>query len=127
VFYFLFLFGLFFKHWQFIFIAVCVLKLAGLGVLCYRAFLPFKKIVLRNRFVQQSSNGSRNGSATRDSASAGGGAVAPSTNRPAVNSANRASGRTEVRHSVCVYTTILQHVQQRTHCSSSGACSTEHI
>ena len=83
--------------------------------------------IVHYRFVQQSSNGSRNGSATRDSASAGGGAVGASTNRPAVNSANRASGRTEVRHSVCVYTTILQHVQQRTHCSSSGACSTEHI
>jgi hypothetical protein len=65
-------------------------------MLCYRAYLPFKKIVLRNRFVQQSSN-SRNGSATRDSASAGGGAVGISNRSTVVspNKANPRSGRTE--------------------------------
>jgi hypothetical protein len=66
-------------------------------MLCYRAYMPFKKIVLRNRFVQQSSV-SRNGSGTRDSASAGGGAVGLN-NRSSVNipnnKTNPRSGRTE--------------------------------
>jgi hypothetical protein len=38
-------------HQQGLFIAVCVLKMSVLAALCFRAYRPFKAIVLNNKFV----------------------------------------------------------------------------
>ncbi|KAG5190183.1 hypothetical protein JKP88DRAFT_299436 [Tribonema minus] len=38
--------------WQWVFVAMCVAKLVAMGVLCWRAYLPFRKIVVQNKFVQ---------------------------------------------------------------------------
>eukprot|EP00611_Tribonema_gayanum_P022998 TRINITY_DN4733_c0_g1_i1.p1 TRINITY_DN4733_c0_g1~~TRINITY_DN4733_c0_g1_i1.p1 ORF type:complete len:932 (-),score=372.03 TRINITY_DN4733_c0_g1_i1:455-3250(-) len=38
--------------WQWIFIITCACKVVAMGVLCYRAYLPFSKIVVNNKFVQ---------------------------------------------------------------------------
>jgi hypothetical protein len=40
------------SHKQIVFIVICVLKLLAISYLCYRAYLPFHKIVVTNKFVQ---------------------------------------------------------------------------
>jgi hypothetical protein len=39
---------------QYVFVAVCACKLIAISVLCYRAYLPFRRIVTKNKFVQAS-------------------------------------------------------------------------
>eukprot|EP00953_Heterococcus_sp_UTEX-ZZ885_P010837 6306-Heterococcus_DN1.PRE.1 len=53
----------------YVFIAVCAAKLLALGLLCYRAFMPFRKIVLQNKFLTARRAVSTNNSSNKDAGS----------------------------------------------------------
>jgi hypothetical protein len=57
---------------QFVFIVICVLKLLAVSYLCYKAYLPFHKIVVINKFVQSGAHSPSNTNGNAQSPQNGG-------------------------------------------------------